>query len=149
MSYLSSYEKKCQRVIQRALERQFKRTVILNDPNAARPYYRNQFVGQDRENFVVSYLDSQHRLIETVTHAVGTIDAAAVYPREIVKEALVKGAAAVIFAHNHPSGISEPSSNDRLLTDRLREALRLIDVRVLDHFVVGETVTSFAEKGWI
>ena len=80
----------------------------------------------------------------------GTIDGAAVYPREVVKQALEQGAAAVILAHNHPSGIAEPSQADRAITDRLQQALGLVDIRVLDHLVVGDGyAVSFAERGWL
>ena len=79
----------------------------------------------------------------------GTIDGASVYPREVIKAALRHGAAAVIFAHNHPSGVAEPSAADRTLTERLKAALAQVDIRVLDHFVVGEQVVSFAERGWL
>ena len=77
----------------------------------------------------------------------GTIDGASVYPREVVRMAIKKNAAAVIFAHNHPSGVSEPSKADEQITRRLKDALALIDVRVLDHMVIGDSVTSFAERG--
>jgi proteasome lid subunit RPN8/RPN11 len=100
--------------------------------------------------FAGLFLDSQHRVLAAEELSHGTLDAASVYPREVVKRALALGAAAVIFAHNHPSGMAEPSAADRILTDRLKQALSLVDVRVLDHFVVGEGVpTSFAERGWI
>ena len=79
----------------------------------------------------------------------GTIDGASVYPREVVKAALANNAAAVIFAHNHPSGVAEPSQSDKAITNRLKDALDLVDVRVLDHFVIGDDVVSFAERGLI
>jgi DNA repair protein RadC len=100
--------------------------------------------------FAVLFLDNQHRLIEYVELFRGTIDAAAVYPREVVKETLSRNAAAVIFAHNHPSGSVEASQADRMLTDRLKQALALVDVRVLDHIIVaGNATVSFAERGWL
>lgn len=105
--------------------------------------------GSEREVFAVMLLDNQHRLIEFKELFQGTIDAASVYPREVVKTALKANAAAVIFAHNHPSGDPEPSQADRRITTRLQDALALIDVRVLDHIVVGEQCTSFAERGWL
>jgi len=92
-------------------------------------------------------LDNQHQLIEFRELFYGTIDGASVYPREVVKAVLEVNASAVIFAHNHPSGNSEPSQADKDITKRLSDALGLIDVRVLDHFVVGETAISFAERG--
>lgn len=103
----------------------------------------------EREVFAVMLLDSQHRLIAFQELFFGTIDAASVYPREVVKAALQSNAAAVIFAHNHPSGDPEPSQADRAITTRLIAALNLIDVRVLDHIVVGQAAVSFAERGLI
>ena len=79
----------------------------------------------------------------------GTLDGAAVYPREVVKRALALAAAAVIFAHNHPSGVAEPSSADRVLTDKLKAALALVEIRVLDHLVIGEQTVAFSERGWL
>jgi DNA repair protein RadC len=92
-------------------------------------------------------LDSRHRLIEYVELFRGTVDGAAVYPREVVKTALRLNAVAVLLCHCHPSGNPEPSRADELITRRLTEALALVDIRVLDHLIVGETVTSFAERG--
>jgi DNA repair protein RadC len=97
--------------------------------------------------FAVLLLDTQHRLIEYKEVFYGTIDAASVYPREIVKLVLEYNSAAVIIAHNHPSGISDPSQADKVITRKLIDALALVDVRVLDHIVVGETTLSFAEMG--
>lgn len=95
------------------------------------------------------FLDNRHRVITFEEMFRGTIDGASVYPREVVKAALQHNAAAVIFAHNHPSGVAEPSQADQAITKRLIEALLLVDVRVLDHLVVGEQVVSFAERGLI
>jgi DNA repair protein RadC len=96
----------------------------------------------------ILFLDNRNRVIECVEMFRGTIDGATVHPREVVKEALGRNAAAVIFAHNHPSGVAEPSQADELITRRLKEALSLVDIRVLDHLVVGgNVVTSFAEQG--
>jgi hypothetical protein len=95
---------------------------------------------------------SMHEIAWIASEALarGTIDGASVYPREVVKAALKHGAAAIIFAHNHPSGVPEPSAADRVITERLRTALQLVDIRVLDHFVVGDgEPVSFAERGWI
>ncbi|EIT68862.1 MULTISPECIES: RadC family protein [Hydrocarboniphaga] len=134
----------------RHLDEDLRERDSLSDPSAVRRYLQARLRGLDHEVFAALFLDSQHRLIayEAITH--GTIDGASIYPREVVKAALRLGAAAIIFAHNHPSGIAEPSAADRILTDRLREALRLVDVRVLDHFVVGEgRPVSFAERGWL
>jgi DNA repair protein RadC len=95
-------------------------------------------------------LDTRHRLIEYVDIFRGTIDGAAVHPREVVKLALMKNAAAMILAHNHPSGVAEPSESDRLITRRLQEALALVEVRVLDHIVIGaDSHVSLAARGWI
>jgi len=105
---------------------------------------------KEREVFAVLFLDSQHRMQAFEELFQGTIDCSAVYPREVVKRALSHNASAVIFAHNHPSGISEPSSSDRDITTRLKKALDLLDIRTLDHFIVGnEEVFSFAEHGWL
>ena len=95
------------------------------------------------------YLDAQHRLIEVKTEFVGTLTQTSVYPREIVKRAVLLNAAAVILAHNHPSGNNTPSRADEMLTDTLKSTLALIDCRVLDHLIVGHSVLSFAEKGLI
>ncbi|ELZ1714779.1 hypothetical protein SD909_001108 [Vibrio parahaemolyticus] len=103
----------------------------------------------EREVFAVLPLNSQHQLIEYSKAFFGTIDAVSIYPREVVKVALKANAAAVIFAHNHPSQVSEPSQADRQITTRLEEVLALIDIRTLDHIVVGSDCVSFAEKGWL
>jgi DNA repair protein RadC len=92
-------------------------------------------------------MDNRHRMIAFEELFNGTIDGASVHPREVVKRCLHHNAAAVIFAHNHPSGVPEPSQSDERITQKLKEALHLIDVRVLDHFVVGDAVVSFAERG--
>jgi DNA repair protein RadC len=101
----------------------------------------------EREVFAVMLLDSQHKLIDYQELFFGTINAASVYPREVVKTVLTNNAAAVIFAHNHPSGEIEPSQADIAITNRLKNALALIDVSVLDHVVIGKSATSFAERG--
>jgi DNA repair protein RadC len=120
----------------------------LSNPRNTRDYLRLQLAERDHEVFAVLFLDNRHRVIEFVPLFRGTIDGASVHPREVVKEALARNAAAVILAHNHPSGVAEPSQADELITQRLREALGLIDVRVLDHFVVtGDVIVSFAERG--
>ena len=114
---------------------------------ATRNFLRFKLGNNDREVFAVMLLDNQHQLIDYRELFFGTIDAAAVYPREIAKVALLENAAAVILAHNHPSGICEPSIADKNITNRLKEALALIDVRVLDHVIVGESTYSFTEHG--
>jgi DNA repair protein RadC len=103
----------------------------------------------EREVFAVMFLDNQHQLLAFEELFQGTINAASIYPREVVKAVLQKNAAAVIFAHNHPSTVAEPSQADRRITRRLVDALALIDVRVLDHIVVGESCVSFTERGWL
>ena len=111
-------------------------------------YFQLRLAKSEREIFSVMFLSSQNQMIATEDIFFGTIDGASVYPREVVKAALRHNAAAVIFAHNHPSGAAEPSNADKILTSRLVEALALIDIRVLDHIVVSETETvSFAERG--
>lgn len=122
----------------------------MANPDAVRRYLASLLYGRDHEAFVILFLDTQHQLLASEEVARGTLDSAAVYPREVVKAALRHNAAAVILSHNHPSGIAEPSAADRALTERLRQALAVIDIRVLDHFVVasGGTV-SFAERGWL
>ena len=121
----------------------------LKDPSAVRRLLQARLRDREHETFAALFLDNQHRVIAFDELSQGTIDGASVYPREVIKAALKHGAAAVIFAHNHPSGVAEPSSADRTLTERLKSALAQVDIRVLDHFVVGEQVVSFAERGWI
>jgi DNA repair protein RadC len=122
---------------------------VFTCPQATKDYLTYKLAPYEREVFCVLLLDSQHRLIEYRELFYGTIDATAVYPREVVKLVLEHNAAAVIFAHNHPSGVAEPSTADKHITEKLKSALALIDVRVLDHIVVGETLVSFAERGLI
>jgi DNA repair protein RadC len=113
-----------------------------------RRYLRMRLGGRLREVFGAMFLDSQHRLIAFRELFLGTIDSAAVHPREVLRETLALNAAALIFVHNHPSGVAEPSSSDVRITERLRAALQLIDVRVLDHIVVsGDAAVSMAERG--
>lgn len=121
---------------------------MLSSPDAVRDYLRLRISALEHETFVVLLLDSQHRLISCEELFRGTLAQTSVYPREVVKEALARNAAAVIFAHNHPSGVAEPSRADELLTQSLKQALALVDIRTLDHFVVaGSRVVSFAERG--
>jgi DNA repair protein RadC len=120
----------------------------LNSPALVREYLTTLLSGQEREYFVVVALDTRHRVLASEILFAGTIDGARVYPREVVKCALRHNSAAVIFAHVHPSGVLEPSQADELITRRLKEALALIDVRVLDHFIVGDgQCSSFSERG--
>ena len=134
----------------RYLDQEMRVREVLSDPAATRRYLQARLRDLDHEVFGALLLDNQHRVLGFEELAHGTIDGASVYPREVVKRALAAGAAAVIFAHNHPPGVAEPSAADRALTQRLKSALALVDVRVLDHFVVGEgTPVSFAERGWL
>jgi DNA repair protein RadC len=120
----------------------------LTSPEAVRDYLRLTLASLPHESFVVLFLDSQHRLLAADELFRGTLAQTSVYPREIVKAALARNAAAVIFAHNHPSGVAEPSRADEVLTQALKQALALVDIRTLDHFVVaGHRVVSFAERG--
>ncbi|WP_444929043.1 DNA repair protein RadC [Microbulbifer sp. SSSA002] len=120
----------------------------LCSPAAVRDYLAIQLRHRRREVFCCLYLDSQHRVIAFEELFEGTLNAANVYPREVVQQALLKGAAAVILAHNHPSGVSEPSQADIWITERLTQALELVDIKVLDHLIVGEgKALSFAERG--
>jgi DNA repair protein RadC len=121
---------------------------LLTSPDLVRNYLSAQLRHQPHEIFAVLFLDNQHRLIAYDEMFYGTIDGASVYPREVVKKALARNAAAAILAHNHPSGIAEPSQSDQRITKRLQEALNLVGVRVIDHMVVGDKeVISFAERG--
>jgi DNA repair protein RadC len=123
---------------------------VLADPQATRRFLAARLRDLDHEVFAAIFLDNQHRVIVFEVLARGTIDSASVYPREVVKRALALGAAALIFAHNHPSGSTEPSAADRALTERLKQALATVDIRVLDHLVIGEGApASFAERGWL
>jgi DNA repair protein RadC len=135
-------------LIQRWLNEELKRDCALSAPAAVRDYLRIHFSGREYESFVALFLDSQHRVIEVEELFRGTLNQTSVYPREVVKAALKENAAAVIFAHNHPSGVAEPSKADEQLTQALKQALSLMDVRVLDHFIVaGASILSFAERG--
>jgi DNA repair protein RadC len=120
----------------------------LANPRATRDYLRARLRDRDHEVFCCLFLDNRHRVIAFDEVFRGTIDGASVHPRDVVKLALTRNAAAVILAHNHPSGIAEPSQADEMITGRLRDALALVDIRVLDHIVVGDgACVSFAERG--
>lgn len=135
---------------QRYLSETLKRGDALTSPQQTKLYLSSLLRDRHREAFYVLFLDNQHRVIHDEILFEGTIDSASVYPREVVKRALEHNCAAVILAHNHPSGIAEPSQADRRITRRISDALALVDIRVLDHFVVGDgEVVSFAERGWI
>ncbi len=133
---------------QELIDRQFhNRCFVLSNPQVTRVFLKIHLGGRDREVFAVLFLDAHRRLIEYVELFLGTVDSAEVHPREVVKEALARNAAAVILVHNHPSGIAEPSEADERITRRLKAALDLVGVKVVDHMVVGESIESFVELG--
>jgi DNA repair protein RadC len=135
-------------IARRAARQTLARSNALSSPDTVRDYLRHMLSARPVEVFVGLFLDSQHRLVATDELFQGTLSQTSVYPREVVKAALTYNAAAVIFAHNHPSGTAEPSRADELLTQSLQQALSLVDIRTLDHFVVaGGDVVSFAERG--
>lgn len=118
--------------------------------HAVRDWLRLQLATLEREAFTVLWLDNQHRLIAHDTLFLGTINSITVHPREVVKAGLKHNAAAAVLSHNHPSGHAEPSDADRQITARLKQALDLVDIRLLDHLVIGGMdITSFAERGWL
>jgi DNA repair protein RadC len=128
--------------------RRLRRGQSVASPKAVKDFLTLRLGNLEHEMFCVMFLDKRHRLIEFVELFRGTIDGASVHPREVVKLALAKNAAAVVFAHPHPSGVAEPSQADEFITKRLKEALALVDIRVLDHFIVaGGDIVSFAERG--
>lgn len=132
----------------RYLEANLEKRGVLNSPKDTKNFLLAQLRAYPYEVFACLFLDNRHHIISFDKMFNGTIDGASVYPREVVKKALSRNAAAVIFAHNHPSGVAEPSIADKNITRRLQEALKLVDIRVLDHFVIGDnTVISFAELG--
>ncbi|QLY53825.1 DNA repair protein RadC [Citrobacter freundii] len=142
-----------QRIIRRALrllekyQRQPSETFTAT--SFAKSWVQLQMAHQEREVFIVMYLDNQHCLLERETLFTGTLSHTEVHPREVVKSALKHNAAAVILVHNHPSGTTEISQQDKHITQRIVKALALVEVRVLDHLVVGNEVVSFAECGWL
>lgn len=132
----------------RTLAAEMARRPVFDSPQAVRDFLRLELAELGHEVFAVLFLDAQHRLIRFEPMFRGTLTQTSVYPREVLKRALALDAAAVILAHNHPSGVAEPSKADEFLTQSLKTALQMIDVRVLDHFVVGRgPVVSFAERG--
>ena len=134
----------------RHLAERLRRDSALESPQAVRDYLKSLLRHEPHEVFGCLFMDSKHRMLAFEVLFRGSIDSASVYPRQVVKRALAHNAAAVIFCHNHPSGNSEPSQADRTLTQRLIEALDLIEVRVLDHFIVGEgEPLSMVEHGWM
>jgi DNA repair protein RadC len=134
----------------RALEETAEVGDALSSPQAVRRYLQFSLAHRPHEIFAAVWLDAQHRVLKMQELFAGTLTQTSVYPREVVKDALRHNAAAVIFAHNHPSGLAEPSQADQVLTETLKRALDLVDVKVLDHFVVGRGATmSFAERGML
>ena len=143
---LSAALELCNRYLAAGLER----GEALSDPHAAGRYFAQRLRGQPQEVFACLFLDARHRALafEELFH--GTVDGAEVHPREVVRRALAHNAAAVIAGHNHPSGNPEPSAADRAVTARLKQSLALVDVRLLDHFVVGDGApSSMAARGWV
>ncbi|ENL0803480.1 DNA repair protein RadC [Salmonella enterica] len=133
------------------LERQLREPgASFTSSSSVRDWLRLQLASLEREEFVAIFLDNQHRLITHETLFTGTINHTQVHPREVVKAGLKHNCAAVIVAHCHPSGLAEPSNTDRQVTTRIQQALGLVDIRLLDHLVVGGMeIVSFAEKGWL
>ncbi len=134
----------------RSLAEQIRAGDALGSPAAVRDYLRLKLSALPHEVFVALFLDAQNRVLAVEELFRGTLTQTSVYPREVVKRALAHNAAGAIFAHNHPSGVAEPSQADRWLTDQLKAALALVEIRVLDHFIVaGAGSASFAERGWL
>lgn len=134
----------------RHLAEQIQRDCALESPQAVRDYLKAVLRHEPHEVFGCLFLDAKHRVLAYEALFRGSIDSASVYPRQVVKRALAHNAAALILAHNHPSGVAEPSQADKVLTQRLKTALELVEVRVLDHFIVGEgEPLSMAEHGWL
>ena len=130
------------------LQEQHQPGMLLSSPNQTREYLQLRLAGRKAEVFGCVFVDNRHCVIEATELFQGTIDGAAVYPRVVVQQALQLNAAAIVFFHNHPSGVAEPSHADEAITRRLKEALALVDIRVLDHFIVtGSESLSFAEQG--
>lgn len=151
-AYSFNYPISARQVLEKAAEiiaEQYLRGDALCSPQATKDFVKYKLGGHEREVFAVLHLDNQHRLIEFEELFYGTINAASVYPREIARACLKHNSAAVILAHNHPSGVPEPSTADSAITSSIAEALNLINVRTLDHIVAGETCVSMAERGML
>lgn len=131
------------------INKRYRRGVPIQSPQSSISLFRQKLAMQNYEVFAVLFLDNKHRVIEYKELFQGTIDSAQVHPRVVAQEALVLNAAAVIVAHNHPSGIAEPSYADKHITHKLKEALALVDIRLLDHIIIGDEVTSLAEQGLV
>ena len=137
-------------LVKRWLDEELKTRDVFTSPGSVRDYLRLHFVNKEHECFAALFLDAQNRMIAFEELFRGTLTQTSVYPREVVKTALRHNAAALILSHNHPSGVAEPSIQDQALTRTLADALGLVDIKVLDHFVVAGAVTlSFAERGLI
>ncbi|WP_200883606.1 RadC family protein [Chelonobacter oris] len=140
----------CKEMTKRYLQQELQREIQFDDSEKVRLYLQTELETRQREVFLVLFLDSRHRLIRKEEMFLGSINSASVHPREIVKTALAHNAAALILAHNHPSGVAEPSEADHHITRKIRQACELIDVRVLDHFIIGQgCYRSFCEQGWL
>ncbi|MGI9336127.1 MAG: RadC family protein [Gammaproteobacteria bacterium] len=140
----------CLEIGRRYLEQRMQRGCLLSSPADTRRFLDARLRAYPYEVFACLFLDNRHRVLGFEEMFRGTIDGANVYPREVVKRALALNAAALIAAHNHPSGVAEPSQADRALTRRLQDALGLVDVRLIDHIVIGDgELVSFAERGWL
>ncbi|MFP9228243.1 RadC family protein [Pectobacterium cacticida] len=152
-SHTTVYPDRESRVINMALallERNIKKRKAVTSPDEVKAYLRLKLECLDREVFVAMFLNNKHQLIASEFLFAGSINSVEIHPREVVRRAVLLNSAAVIFAHNHPSGNADPSNADRQITERLVNALALIDVRVLDHIVVGHSeMVSFAERGWL
>ena len=147
LTFESAVLERASRILEKRLRR---KGHALGSPDDTRRYLTLKLAHLEHEVFAVLLLDTRNRVINFIEMFHGTIDSASVHPREVVKACLYNNAAALIIAHNHPSGVSEPSNADSALTRRLREAVELVDVRLLDHFVIaGDEYVSFAERGWL
>lgn len=148
--YLQATPEQILEIARRVVDLQVRDGMLFSSPAVVKSFLGTKLAGYEREVFVMLSLDTRHRFLDFVELFHGTIDGAEVHPREVVKRALKCNAAAVIIAHNHPSGDAEPSAADRAVTARLKQALALVDVRLLDHFVVGgSNIVSLAERGWV
>ncbi|MFD0966776.1 DNA repair protein RadC [Seminibacterium arietis] len=140
----------CTEMTRRYLLQELEEGYKFTNPDLVRMFLQTELENKEREIFMVLFLDNQHRLIKKEEMLLSTINSAAVYPREIIKAALYCNAAAIILAHNHPSGISEPSMADKMITQKIKQAAELVEIRTLDHFIIGKgQYFSFSEMGLI
>lgn len=150
MDYITTGPLTAEQVLEKAIEvidARYCTGAMFTSSQCTKDYLKHKLGGQEKEVFAVMFMDNQHALIEYNEMFSGTIDSASVYPREIVKQALKVNAAAVILSHNHPSGLSEASIADKQITERIKKALALIDITVLDHIIIAREPLSFAETG--